>query len=203
VKGRRRSGVERGTLNFRDHTDKLTEYKQQTARALPPGLRAFLDKVHSDFEAHRKNGMRTEQVANLVFPGIWVGEHAAVFMPIFFVDDEVKSILNMAKEIDYEPWPGIFLAKVGIEDGELSPVGAFEKAALEIHLAKKKGLNLIVHCAAGISRSVAATISYLMLYEGMGFVEALGLIRKGRPQANPHPHLVRSMIRDFGPRFKK
>jgi hypothetical protein len=40
-----------------------------------------------------------------------------------------------------------------------------------------------------------------MLYENMGWVEALEYVQKSRSIVNPHPLLVRSLIRDLGSDF--
>lgn len=41
--------------------------------------------------------------------------------------------------------------------------------------------NVLVHCMAGVSRSVSFTIGYLMKYRGMQFEDALNLVRSRRP----------------------
>ena len=44
-------------------------------------------------------------------------------------------------------------------------------------------------------------LSYLMIYEGMGWSDGLTYVQKSRPCVNPHPLLVRSVIRDLGSDF--
>ena len=52
--------------------------------------------------------------------------------------------------------------------------------------------RVLVHCFAGISRSVIICMAYL--YEcGMSFQEALELIKTKHPVANPHETLLRSL----------
>jgi len=52
--------------------------------------------------------------------------------------------------------------------------------------------RVLVHCFAGVSRSVTICMAYL--YEcGMSFEEALALIREKHPIANPHEALIRSL----------
>lgn len=190
---------------MRDHTPKLRPSETLVFRSLPQPMQAFLENYHEEFVTHwtRTGWEPSPENANEVHPGIFVGCHDAVRTPDFCERNNIGVILNMAYEIDYEPWDGVFLAKVGIDDGVVAPVGAFEKAALEIHLARKQDKRIIIHCAAGISRSATAALTYLMLYEAMGFYDILDQMRKARPQINPHPHLIRSLLRDLGPKFKK
>lgn len=44
---------------------------------------------------------------------------------------------------------------------------------------------VLVHCGAGISRSVAIVVAYLCRYAGMSYDEALAFVRSKRPQAAP------------------
>lgn len=44
---------------------------------------------------------------------------------------------------------------------------------------------VLVHCGAGLSRSVAVVIAYLCRYAGMSYSEALSLVKAKRPSAAP------------------
>jgi len=53
-----------------------------------------------------------------------------------------------------------------------------------------KGLchgNVLVHCSRGVSRSTTSVILYLMAKRGYGYEDALALIRRRRPEAQPIP----------------
>ena len=51
----------------------------------------------------------------------------------------------------------------------------------------KHGNNILVHCLAGISRSVSIIIAYLMIVEKLTYNQALDSIRQIRPEVNPNP----------------
>ena len=57
----------------------------------------------------------------------------------------------------------------------------------------RNGHNILVHCHAGISRSVSILIAYLMVVENLSFDEALFSIRKVRPEANPNDGFVNQL----------
>lgn len=202
MKKRPPHGVEK-MLRLRDHTWSLDRTREGMP-TLPPGLSSFLNHVRDEFLHYWQKAKRpSSDSANQVYPEIWVGNQESAKDEKLLKKLGIESILNMAIEVDYEPPENVFVAKVGIEDGVVAPPGAFDRAAKEIGLARKQGRKLLVHCAAGISRSSSAVLSYLMTHKDIGFEKGLRILRSSRPQINPHPHLVLSMMRDFGSEFKK
>ena len=188
------------TNEQRDYTEEFTEWEQQTVSSMPPKLKRFYLSVEQDFGDYFNSWNRYQEV-NKVLDGIWISGYEAPRTESFLRENKISAVLNMAIEINDPKTAGVNLFKVGIHDGVLTNVGCFEKAAEIINEARTNNENILVHCAAGISRSVTAVISYLMLYEKMGYGESIKKIREGRPQASPHHLLVRSLIRDLKSRF--
>lgn len=56
------------------------------------------------------------------------------------------------------------------------------------------GANVLVHCGAGVSRSGAAVICYLMWYRKLGFKEAWGVAKKAREWIGPNPSFQRQLM---------
>lgn len=52
---------------------------------------------------------------------------------------------------------------------------------------------VLVHCAAGVSRSASIVINYWMRREGMTFDAALARLRAIRPVVNPNPGFVQQL----------
>ena len=52
----------------------------------------------------------------------------------------------------------------------------FEEASALIHEEKKKGGRVFIHCIAGVSRSPALTIAYLIRHEGNSRIPSVGLV---------------------------
>jgi len=160
------------------------------------------------WEEKLKENMETPLIeivegADEVYPGVFIGSYSAV------LDENLEKynidvVLNMAIECDYSLHPQnicVQLVKIGIDDGRLTNCGVFEKAADVIADARKNNKTVLVHCAAGVSRSGTAVMAYLMLHEDYGWADALEYLQASRPCVNPHPLLVRSLIRDLGGRF--
>ncbi|XP_061790275.1 dual specificity protein phosphatase 19-like isoform X2 [Nerophis lumbriciformis] len=62
-----------------------------------------------------------------------------------------------------------------------------------IHQAREKHGVVLVHCNAGVSRSCAIVIGYLMLREGLPFDEAYRQVKLARPSCRPNPGFYRRL----------
>lgn len=56
----------------------------------------------------------------------------------------------------------------------------------------------LVHCNAGVSRSAAIVIGYLMSREGLAFNAALALVKAARPAIRPNPGF-HEQLKDYRP----
>lgn len=81
----------------------------------------------------------------------------------------------------------------GIPDTEVADITAAGASALlyiTAALHASPSSCVLVHCASGVSRSVAVVIYYLMRKEGMGFEAAMSRIRAAHPAAHPNRGFV-------------
>ncbi|XP_062251143.1 dual specificity protein phosphatase 22-B-like [Platichthys flesus] len=62
----------------------------------------------------------------------------------------------------------------------------FRESITFIHESRLKGEGCLVHCVAGVSRSVTLVVAYIMTVTGRGWVEALAAVRAARPCAGPN-----------------
>ncbi|CAB1459232.1 unnamed protein product [Pleuronectes platessa] len=62
----------------------------------------------------------------------------------------------------------------------------FRDSITFIHESRLKGEGCLVHCVAGVSRSVTLVVAYVMTVTGRGWVEALAAVRAARPCAGPN-----------------
>ena len=112
----------------------------------------------------------------------------------FLTSHRVTHILCSAAELT-PLFPGRFKYKHVVADDvpyfNLSRY--FDGAADFIHDAMRSNGVVLVHCAAGISRSVSLTLAYLMKYERMKLAPALSLIKSRRFIANPNPGFLRQL----------
>ena len=81
----------------------------------------------------------------------------------------------------------------GIPDTEIADIttaGASALLYITAALDASPSSCVLVHCASGVSRSVAVVIYYLMRKEGMGFEAAMSRIRAAHPAAHPNRGFV-------------
>ncbi|XP_008332519.1 dual specificity protein phosphatase 22-B [Cynoglossus semilaevis] len=62
----------------------------------------------------------------------------------------------------------------------------FKESIMFMHESRLKGEGCLVHCLAGVSRSVTLVVAYIMTVTGLGWQEALAAVRVARPCAGPN-----------------
>jgi Dual specificity phosphatase, catalytic domain len=131
---------------------------------------------------------------SLIKQGILIGNYKDAGDIRFLTSHKVTHILCSASELT-PLFPGRFKYKHVIADDvpyfNLSK--HFDAAADFIHEALRSNGTVLVHCAAGISRSVSLTIAYLMKYERLKLSAALSMIKSRRFIANPNPGFLRQL----------
>lgn len=72
----------------------------------------------------------------------------------------------------------------------------FKESISFMHESRLKGEGCLVHCLAGVSRSVTLVMAYLMTVTGLGWQDALSAVRVARPCAGPNMGFLRQ-LEDF------
>jgi Dual specificity phosphatase, catalytic domain len=124
-----------------------------------------------------------------VYPGLYLGNAQFASDPDLLTGLGITHIVNCAKEVpDY--FKGDFnfqylhLMLNDVPDENISRI--FNVSAQFIGEALDNGGVVLVHCWAGVSRSVTVVIYYLVTTLGISGNQALEGIRKQRPIANPN-----------------
>ncbi|KAM4739919.1 dual specificity protein phosphatase 22-B-like [Anableps anableps] len=69
----------------------------------------------------------------------------------------------------------------------------FRESIMFIHESRLKGEGCLIHCVAGVSRSVTLVVAYIMTVTGRGWVESLAAVRAARPCAGPNLGFLRQL----------
>ncbi len=117
----------------------------------------------------------------------------------------ITHVVNMCIGRQDEPYfrgTDVVLAYFGIFDGENEEGIGSDRIGRAIRfvdaaLVEATHHRLYLHCAAGISRSAAVMVGYLMKTERLPMAEALRLVRAVRPCVNPHPAHMMSLLEIF------
>ncbi|XP_053552553.1 dual specificity protein phosphatase 22 [Bombina bombina] len=83
------------------------------------------------------------------------------------------------------------------EDAELVKIQHFKESTGFIHECRLKGEGCLVHCLAGVSRSVTLVVAYVMAVTNLGWDDALSAVRGARTCANPNMGFQKQ-LEDFG-----
>ncbi|KAM4552619.1 dual specificity protein phosphatase 22-B [Odontesthes bonariensis] len=62
----------------------------------------------------------------------------------------------------------------------------FKQSIMFMHESRLKGEGCLVHCLAGVSRSVTLVVAYIMTVTGLGWQDVLAAVRVARPCAGPN-----------------
>jgi hypothetical protein len=190
-----------------DYTEEFTE-ESSNSPPLPVLLVEELSKAESKWHSQLQHNIvelrnYRGRDADEVVPGIWIGDYTDANNPAFIRKHKIGIVLNLAKEIDdRHVISGVQLVKVGMDDGVMANRGLLDKAADVIANAVAAKNPVLVHCAAGISRSSTAVIAYLMRHKDKGWRAAMKALKQKRPSVNPHPKLMKTLMRDLGKSFK-
>lgn len=113
----------------------------------------------------------------------------------------ITHILNVSDVPDTVPKFVQGYQQINIPDLPSEPIGLYFKGsadfisnALQVNEANK----VLVHCAAGISRSATIVISYLVQKQNMTLQNALQLVREKRPCICPNPGFLKQLKTSFG-----
>jgi len=127
---------------------------------------------------------------------IWVGSYGDSCNEVFLSERRITHILSCADEFpDSRRLPSY---KIPIVDdvADEKTKGLFLEGAAKINEwlsqndNEKDERRIIVHCFAGMSRSVSVVITYFMVYKGWSFQIALNHLKLRRRQTKIHPDFI-------------
>ncbi|KAL8564593.1 hypothetical protein ACOMHN_032149 [Nucella lapillus] len=121
-----------------------------------------------------------------ILPGLYVGNFRDAKDPKQLSENNITHILSIhdnAKKLleDIE-----YLIIIASDSPSENLVRFFPECIDFIHKARLSGGGVLVHCLAGVSRSVTVTAAYLMTAANMNWRDALNAIRGARNHANPN-----------------
>jgi predicted protein tyrosine phosphatase len=99
----------------------------------------------------------------------------------------VTHILNMARSVPCYHEDSFIYTHIQIEDAESQPIRPyFVQAFSAMDEAAEHGTGILVHCVAGVSRSVTVVLAWLVERQGLTLREAARQVRSSRPIIDPN-----------------
>lgn len=145
--------------------------------------------------ARRWLGGTEYKFADEIVTGLWVGSACAANDEKWLAIHRIALVVNMADEWNCVRRPaGIAcvhfpLFDVAWRDASFAEA-RLNAAAKRIGDSLRANRNVLVHCNMGVSRSVAATMRYLQIYQNASYDSALNLVKSIRPIARPNDLFV-------------
>lgn len=121
----------------------------------------------------------------MIVDGLYIGGVADAFNNQF-VTAHPTAILNCTKDVPMSPY-GVDYLQLGLDDSPLERISnTFPTTNKFIDKHLSRGNRVLVHCYAGISRSAAIVIAYLMYKYNMPFMEMYNYAKSKRGIINPN-----------------
>lgn len=109
---------------------------------------------------------------------------------------KISCIVNVTETTCSCPLPEVEYIHIPISDSPVAPLSRhFDEVADKIQLAAAHGGRTLVHCNAGVSRSAALCMAYLMKHRGVTLLEAHRWVKTCRPLVRPNAGFWKQLIR--------
>lgn len=105
----------------------------------------------------------------------------------------VTHILNVAGLQNFFPNDFEYKSLMLFDTPEVQIRDVFEECFNFIDTALCNGGNVLVHCNAGVSRSVTIVLAYVMEKEKIGLSQVLNELKKIRPQVKPNTGFMKEL----------
>ncbi|XP_028328115.1 dual specificity protein phosphatase 22-B isoform X2 [Gouania willdenowi] len=99
----------------------------------------------------------------------WICQRAAEFTSCFTKEEEMTYLCISAADLPTQ-----------------NLTQHFKESIMFMHESRLKGEGCLVHCLAGVSRSVTLVVAYIMTVAGLSWQEALAAVKVARPCAGPN-----------------
>jgi len=149
----------------------------------------FSEKDFSDFPQIKQVSNECFE-PNEIISKLFLGSYLTGLNKNFLLQNKVTHILILEKSI-LPVYPKLFIYHVvHIDDLEVETISNhFDQMAKFISEGIAGG-GILVHCAAGISRSPTAVIAYLMKFKRVSFAESYEMVRQKRQEIRPNEGFI-------------
>jgi rhodanese-related sulfurtransferase len=125
--------------------------------------------------------------ADQIIPRVWLGNRFAALDEEWLSENEIDTVFNCTKDLPFhKSIENRFRVPVddNLEAVEINNMTKWSpEIAYKILREYKAGKNILVHCAAGMQRSAAAMVFFLITLTGENAPKLMSMIRKKRPIA--------------------
>ena len=125
-----------------------------------------------------------------VTENIYIGNAEGAYNLQMLKDRGITHVLTAGSNLE-KKYPSQFIyCQLWISDFYTQDLFPYFREAIEFIDGSEK---ILVHCAAGISRSCSMVIAYLMVKKEMSLEKAFELVKSKRKVANPNPGFLKQL----------
>ncbi|XP_072947196.1 dual specificity protein phosphatase 22-like isoform X2 [Epargyreus clarus] len=133
---------------------------------------------------------------NKVLSGLYVGNYRDSKDPVQLEKFKITHILSIHDAARRHHSDKHYLCIMASDSPDQNLTQYFSLCNDFIHAARLRDGNVLIHCLAGMSRSVTVAVAYIMSVTPLTWREALKVVRAGRAVANPNLGFQRQ-LQDF------
>ncbi len=127
-----------------------------------------------------------------IFDNLWIGGIEDVYDPNFIKNVMPSHIINCT--VNERMYYGEFICerlRISLRDDEEDDINLILEGAKKLNdFMEKSNSKVIVHCAAGMSRSVTIVLTWMILYKKYKFNEAYDYVAEKRPIMRPNKYYI-------------
>ena len=137
-----------------------------------------------------------------VYPHVFIGnKNAIITREDILQKNNIQIVISALTEEEYEDYmigeqdfENVDWHRLVIDDDRYEEIKEhFSSTTKLIANAVNNGVNILVHCAAGASRSATLVLAYIMTENNMKYDDALKCVRKYRPEVEPNAGFERQL----------
>lgn len=132
---------------------------------------------------------------DMIRPWLYIGSYRDTLNGVQLAQRQIGAMLQFAERTSDPQIAYLFLP---IEDGEPVAHEVFAQGVGFVRKTHGRGLNVLIACGAGISRSATFATAALHEIEGIDLLTAWQSVHRARPIALPHPLLWESLCGYYG-----
>lgn len=123
---------------------------------------------------------------NKIIPGVYVGNFRDAKDAIQLKDNKITHILSIHDNAKPLHEDKKYLCIIASDTPDQPLTQHFPECIEFIHRARLERGRVLIHCLAGVSRSVTVTAAYIMTVTNLGWRDSVNAIRGARSCANPN-----------------
>lgn len=125
-----------------------------------------------------------------VIPNLWLGDLPSALDAARLKESNIHSIVSVMRG-RVSVHETLIRYQINIDDTEDADVLSHLVAVISfIQKELEKGRGVLVHCAAGVSRSATVVAAYLMYSQGLDVNAAISVVRVARPTIEPNANFL-------------